>query len=483
MKHIGPMMISLLMTSGISAFNANAQDTQYWTQQFGSRTALLSGAVVGGSDDNTMVYYNPGALGFLDNSSLSVNANAYRIENIRIFNAIGQQADFKSNKFASIPLLAGGMLRIKNEKRSPWKIGYAFMAPVDFSFKGIARVDNAFDIVDEAESPGKEDVIGESGVTSKLSEVVLGLGFGRALNEHWAVGITHLFTVRSQTYQRSLSTHMYLNDAAATFASGILLQNVDYYNIRYAAKLGVNYRTAGWSWGLTITTPSLRLMGNGTIAADITAYQLKLNGTDRMDGLASDRQDKLKTKFKSPFSVATGINYNLGRSTLGLAIQYYGSISIYDIMQASPAAFVRPPELYENLGSNEFLRLKAAARPVFNVALGYEYNLNEKISFLASIRNDMSYHDNDLGKERGIKTTISSWDIYHFVAGVTINRERSSLDIGILLSTGKNDTYQQNGYLGNLTENNVLQGSTTITEANYISFGLLLGYTFNFKKF
>lgn len=474
------MKFYLLIVLILLSLVVKAQDTQYWTQQFGSRTALLSGAVVGGSDDNTMVYYNPGALGFLDNVSISVNANAYRIENIRIFNALGQEADFKSNKFASIPLLAGGMLKTKTDK---WKIGYAFMAPVDFSFKGIARIDGTFDIADDAESPGKEDVIGESGVTSKLSEVILGLGVGHALNERWAVGLTHLFTVRSQTYHRNLSVHMFLNNADETLASGILSQNVEYYNIRYAAKVGLNYRTPTWSWGLTFTTPSVRLMGNGTIAADITAYHLKLNGTDRMDGLASDRQDKLKTKFKSPFSVATGINYTMGRSIVGLTIQYFTSIGIYDVMQASPAAFVRPPELYENLGSDEFLRVKSAARPVFNVALGYEYDLNEKFSLLGSVRNDMSYYNNALSEERGIKTSISSWDIYHFMAGVTINHERSSMDIGLMLSAGKNDAYQQGGSLNNPTEENLLQGSTTITKANYISFGLLLGYTFNFKKF
>ena len=475
MKYSWLIGINLLFALG-----TYAQDNNYWTQQFGSRTALLSGAVVGGSDDNTMVYYNPGALGFQDNASISVNATAYHIENIRIFNALGQEADFKSNKFASIPLMVGGMLKTKKDR---WKIGYAIMTPGDFNFKGIARVDGAYDIAEETESPGKEEVVGESGITTKLSEVILGVGIGRALNERWAVGITQLFTMRSQTYQRNLTTHIFLNDGNETQVSGILSQNVDYYNLRYALKLGLNYRAPSWSWGLTLTSPSLRLMGNGTVASDITAYHVKLNGTDRTDGVASDRQDKLKTKYKSPFTVATGVNFIMGRSTLGLVVQYYTGIGIYDVMQATPSAFVRPAEMYENLGSDKFLRVKSAALPVFNVALGYEYKLNEKIALLGSIRNDMSYYDHDLYEARGIKTTISNWDIYHFVAGTTINHERSSIDVGLLVSAGKNDAYQQEGYLGNLTENDLLQGSITVTKANYFSVGLLIGYTFNFKKF
>ena len=155
-----------------------AQDTHYWSQQFGTRTALLSGAVLGGANDNTMVYYNPGGLGFLDNSTISVNANAYRIENIKISNALGNQSDFKSSNLGSIPLLAGGMINFKDPN---WKFGYGFMAPVDFNFKGIARVDGNYDIIDEFESPGAEELVGESSVSNKINEVLVAFGIGRKI--------------------------------------------------------------------------------------------------------------------------------------------------------------------------------------------------------------------------------------------------------------------------------------------------------------
>src|SRR5436190_19804535 len=80
-----------------------AQDTHYWTQHFGTRSALMGGIVVGGARDNTMIYYNPAMLGFIDSASISVNASAYRIENIKIENAIGQSADFQSSQIGIIP--------------------------------------------------------------------------------------------------------------------------------------------------------------------------------------------------------------------------------------------------------------------------------------------------------------------------------------------------------------------------------------------
>ena len=119
--------------------------------------------MLGGAQDNTMIYYNPGALGLLENSSISINANAYRIENIRVENALGEQADFKSAKVGSVPLLAGGMI---NREGSDWKIGYAFLNPVSFDFKGIARVEGNFDLIEETESSGSK-IVKISGISSK----------------------------------------------------------------------------------------------------------------------------------------------------------------------------------------------------------------------------------------------------------------------------------------------------------------------------
>ncbi|WP_141675543.1 OmpP1/FadL family transporter [Formosa haliotis] len=462
------------------SLKTQAQDTNYWTQQFGTESALLSGAVVGGTKDNTMLFYNPGALGFLDSSSISVNANAYSIENIKIANAIGNKADFKSSQLASIPLLAGGMINTKDDR---WKIGYGFMAPVQFNFKGIARVDGDYDIIDNIESPGAEELIGESAISDKLSEVLIAFGAARKLNDNWSVGLTNMFTVRSQTYLRNFSSYVFLNDGNETTLSGKISQNVDYYNVRYAAKLGVSYQKDKWRAGLTLTTPSINIMGIGSVAEDVAAVNLKLIDDNRVSGVATDRQTELKSKFKSPLSVSAGVNYVGSRSHIGFSIQYYAAIDEYNIMNVANNTFVRPEELAPQLTSDEFMNVRAAAKSVVNVALGYEYKLKENLFLYLSARTDMSYFDKSLRDEPGIKTTISSWDIYHFATGFTLNRTQSSLSLGFLFSTGSTDNYLQEGSITDPNENTLLKGSRTITEASYNSFGILLGYTFHFKKF
>lgn len=88
--------------------------------------------------DNTAVFYNPAGLGFIDTSTLSINGNAYQLENIRIYNAVGEKKDFKSSSLGSVPLFVGGMFSKNNKKL---KLGYSIMSSVNFNFKATARVD------------------------------------------------------------------------------------------------------------------------------------------------------------------------------------------------------------------------------------------------------------------------------------------------------------------------------------------------------
>ncbi|WP_336515352.1 hypothetical protein [Pollutibacter soli] len=457
-----------------------AQDTHYWTNQYGTKSVLMGGAVVGGIKNNTSLFYNPGALGFIDTSSLSINANAYSSTNITLKNALGQQKDFKSANIAAVPLLVGGMFR--SGKENKWKIAYGIVTNVDFHFNANARVDQEHQIVDESESPGKEDFIAQAGINSRLKEITAGVGVARKISENWSVGISGFVIVRNQEFFRYQYARMYLNDNTGTLVATSFARNLKFYNVRFAPKIGIAYEKNNLSAGLTVSTPALNLFGKGSIGIDIIGNNIDTD-TGRINFLGNDSQEKLKTKYKSPFSVSAGVNYDLQKSSLGISLQYFGGIGVYDVMRAAPSAFVRPASLNQDLTSDQYLRLKSGARSVFNVAVGYEYRFSETLSMLASFRTDMSYFDQDVKESIGIKSEITTWNIFHFNTGVIISRGRSQLSIGLLTSFGSDKNRSQEGNLDNPSEENYLQGSTTIVGANYFSAGILLGYTLSFKKF
>jgi len=197
----------------------------------------------------------------------------------------------------------------------------------------------------------------------------------------------------------------------------------------------------------------------------------------------NDRQEKLKSTYKYPLGVASGVNWSVRKSSFGLALQYFGSTGTYDVLKAKPSAFARPAELNASLGSEEFLRLKAAAKSVFNFVVGYEYLLKPDVILSASFRSNQSFFDKELNKSVGIKSDVTTWNIYHFAAGSTFTRGRSKMSVGLLYSMGTDNSRNQSGNLETPNEGNFLQGSATITKATYSSIGLLLGYTFAFKKY
>jgi hypothetical protein len=68
------------------------------------------------------------------------------------------------------------------------------------------------------------------------------------------------------------------------------------------------------------------------------------------------------------------------RGQLGIAVQYYSGLEVYDILKAKPAAFVRPQQAYSDIGSDDFLRVKTGNKSVVNWTVGYEYMLNSKFT-------------------------------------------------------------------------------------------------------
>ncbi|MFL9485325.1 hypothetical protein ACI6Q2_21260 [Chitinophagaceae bacterium LWZ2-11] len=460
--------------------NSYAQDTQYWTQQSGTRSALLGGAILAENKDNTSIIYNPGSFALLDTGSVSINANICKFENIKMQNQLGQSKSFWNSQFGSLPLLVSGTIKLNNKRM---KIGYGFATPVNFNFSGIVRVDGYYQIVADTESPGLEQLIAQESIYSKINETLLSIGLGYKVSKHWGFGISGLFTLRNQDYQKLALTRMYLNAPDTPLVTTNLNQSISYYTVRAAAKIGIMYHGEHVSFGLTFTTPSLNLFGSGTISADVTGTNIKLDGVKRVNVVGDDTQEKLNPNYKSPFSVAGGVNWVLPNySMLGITVEYHGHENIYDIMRGSTAAFFRPTSLYTALGADDFLRVKGAAKSITNFAVGYEKVLSKNVTFDGSFSTNMTYYDKGLNATIGIKPYVSTWNIYQVVAGGSFRVGRFFLNAGLVYALGIDNYRNEKGVAANISETNFFNGAITIERATYNAVGLIFGFTYNFKN-
>src|SRR5262249_13061534 len=125
-----------------------AQEMNYNTFQVGSRSVLMGGAVVGGGRDTSATFYNPGALAFVENASISVSANAFRFGTMTIDNALGPGEDASASLLEPIPLLVSGVLPWPTAPQ--WVFGYALVARQQYS----ATFTNAVDTTRQAINVG-----------------------------------------------------------------------------------------------------------------------------------------------------------------------------------------------------------------------------------------------------------------------------------------------------------------------------------------
>ncbi|GMQ29905.1 hypothetical protein [Algoriphagus confluentis] len=464
--------------AGLPHSPALAQDTHHWGNQFGTRAALLGGAVLTDTVDNAGVFYNPGNLAFLDTTTLTLNANLYGLENIRVENALGEQADFKGLQFNTIPLLISGAFRLKNS----FQINYGLLTPVNFKFNGVARIDRLSDLIEEAESPGQEEILAESAISNRLQETTLALGISKKINSNLGIGLSLLNTFRSVDYSYRFSGKTLTNQSTPLLISRSQHEFVNYFTVRTALKAGLNYQGEGLGLGLTVTSPGLSWLGNGTISEDLTLVNVLNPQTgQRQSAYASDRQEKLKAKYKSPFEIGLGAHKTWGKNTISLNVTHFSAIDPYRIIEVEPNILIRP-DLLPGISSSDFLNVETAMQAVTNFSLGLQRRINPVLDLMGSFRSDFSFYDPEPALGTQITTEFTQWDIFHITFGGIINKNQSNLTLGLVYSFGSTDSYFQENSFSDSDPNPPLEGSLIITEAAYSNIGLLIGYSFYFKK-
>ena len=94
----------------VTICTVQAQDAHYWQFQFGSKSTLLGGAVIGSVDDISAVFYNPGALGIIDDPAFTVSANVIEFSTVRLVDETGRGINLGTSSTGLRPSLIAGTL-------------------------------------------------------------------------------------------------------------------------------------------------------------------------------------------------------------------------------------------------------------------------------------------------------------------------------------------------------------------------------------
>lgn len=410
-----------------------AQDAQYWNLQYGTRGELLGGVVVGSALDMSATFYNPGSIAWIENPSFILTASVFGMQTIKVLDEDTSQDLITSRSFGPLPSMIAGLLPMK------WfggKTAYSFLTRQQLDFRIVAREGVVIGRVDPADSLS---VGGEISLTQQLGENWGGFSWAKKVGQRAAVGATVYGVYRSQ-YTRSDQTVEAL-DSTGFGAAVILAHELDYYDVRTLAKLGVyfDFGDAG-TVGLAVTTPSLDLFGNGKVVDNRSLIgDADDNGTDDSAAEVSFG-DGLDAEYRSPFSIAIGGSHKFKRLTAHATVEYFAPVDEYTVV-GSPATGNAP-----GVTSVEVL-YQAKLESVVDWGIGVEQGFGESsTAYISFITDNSAYAPVD---DR--RTVVSTWDIKHINGGVAFTIKDVDLTLGGGFAWGQNksqgDVYQGTGVL------------------------------------
>lgn len=457
------------------------QTNHYWTNKVGARSIMLGGAVVGNVRDNSAIFYNPGGLAFIENASISADGDAIYVDIFKHKNGAGESLDMENVQLQSVPSAFSGLFK---SKKRPWlTLNYALLnhdaskSAFNAKYAGVADV--------MSENPGDENYLGTYSFSNETREDWVILGRGYKVNERFGLGISTViaFLTKKQNEKYNISTYVEgENDTANELGYNIEETDLSYNNVGLLFKVGWSYEFDKLRIGGTVATPRLSIYGVSNAYINRN-NQISVAPYIDQPTKKSVTQDKIPVQYKSPWIIDFGMSYPIGvKGTAFFTAAYFSEIKKYNQLKGDIE--LSEPEEVLNPSEENYSAVNKAHKPILNVAVGYEYKLNDHFSLLAGFRTDFSYSDlEQLDDDQGYVPTFSNYNLYHLTGGVGYTNETISLNIGLISAFGKSSGNEQLINLIDPKDENLLVGSiNNNVTSSFMRLGMVFGLTYFFKK-
>lgn len=430
-------------------FLAKAQESNYSTTLQGGKASLLSGAVVGGVFDNTAFYYNPGAVGFLGEATISINTSSVGWNLFGARNSFGDELGFGQSQGQFVPYMIGGTVPIKINQVPNLVLGYSFFTKSTFEQSFEVRQESILDANPLLD--GDEYYSTNYKSYTALSDKWLGLTASYKLSEHWGFGLSSFFTFTN--YDKSFSTQASViplgiepNGYASTYHGANRIEIVDNGVI---FKIGLAYHQSVSKFGLSITMPRVNFdIITSRLSQDVRLENIPdfENGGGNIIGSIID-QNSVSTnevELKTPYSAAFGYAWQ-PRDTrfYGLTVEYFHSIDAYQVMAAGEGYSwsVSDQVIFQQ---SELLYMREN-QSVFNVSFGLIEEIREGFQMIIGMRTNRSFLKEEragLNESGNMAIHDSSTDLYHLSFGV--NGYSKAIGLNLTIGTDMAFGYRTN---------------------------------------
>ena len=390
---------------------AAAQDAHYWTLQYGPRSSLLGGAVIGSVDDVSGTFYNPGAIARATDLAFAVSTDVFEYTGIALEDGGGNGVDLGTAKSGLRPSLVAGTIS-KDLFGTGGILAYSALTRA----RGTQDLAGAVllsgdDIPPELE---RDDIVGGVDVTGRFNDFWGGLTFSQGLGDRIGLGVSWYGAVRSQTRQRQSIAQFVGTDGSGL--SEIDNTSGKYTDFRTLFKFGGFFDLGAVTGGITLTTPSIHIAGSGQLGVNRSTI-----GTDTT-ALLAGIQTELPAEYKSPLSVGGGLAWRLGPARIHGSLEWFDKIAPYVVIQGD-SLFAQEPE-----GEGIILDAVHEQTEALNWGLGLEYTLSDTFTGYLSYFVDNSTLDDDI-ERAGL--SIIPIDISTITVGTDFVLRSARLTLGI----------------------------------------------------
>jgi hypothetical protein len=454
------------------------QSYSYWTQNFNEESSLLSGAVVGGGAGPSAIYYNPAVIAAGGKTMFSFNTSLFSLSLHNLKNAMGDGLDLKSSRFVIQPRFISFLLQPKWNDNISMEVAIFNNATYDMNLN--YTEDRLMDIIPSL--PGDERYYATFRYWNKYRDDWLGIGGAWRASPNILMGISWFGMIKTFKYERDVDIEaMPLMDTintddgpipfySANWQSSESLRFNDY---RMLFKIGMLYTISRLSIGFTLKTPSFYVYSDGRNVSkkEKQSNIMDESGEDFMrDYVIADSQEKktVTSNFRDPLSMAVGLmlNNHDESSTGFLTLEYFSRINPYKMISVPVNPYITTEEIFEKMENKDWLSFSHAAKPVFNIAIGYRKNIAENLVFLCGFKTDLNSRKGLDYKSYSGYNTLRALDlnVYHVSTGLRLNIRGHELVTGLNYGFGYEKGRTQLLNLSdpmqfNPEENSALQGT------------------------
>jgi len=454
MRKIGLLIIFILYNTSFS------QDTQYWSQQYGTNSFYLGGAVIGSILDLSATYYNPGAIALMKNPEFITGSKSVSLTRFRFKDGGGNGHDFKSLRGDTPPDLFAGLFSFSQDPKD--RLVYSILVRKRMKFRVYASANDLRDIA--TAGPGNDQYSGMSQIGWDVNETWMGLTYSKLLGKNVGFGLTQYFCYFGLYTGFDIDSQALTDDHSIPLTH--LTQFINSYNIRTLSKFGLFFNYSPVKYGLTITLPSINLFGFGDYYVNETFIDQNgsslNNDTNYMDAYFIK---DVKANYPSSWTIGAGSSFKFNNSQVHFSIEWFAKVKPFNHLEL-------PEIINKTTGEKEQLSLMQEYKSVTNVGLGWEHIFNNHFSLFGGATTNFT--STPPGSFTSI--SLSDWDIYQITIGTVFSYKWLNMNTGLMYAFGKEKAQQIINYPTASLENNLL-GNITMANIDYKSLKLVLGFS------